>query len=158
MGECPEEEFQSRDSRQVCWRCSPRRVPGKGTRAPQKKLPPTTSQKLAILRHKRGGARDSLSLSCRRQIQSAALPAVQEIDYKSDGKPHKKSDPIHDRQTGHQEQAGEDCKHWGEWAAGSAEGAVAVGLAITKDENSGCDKRKGKKRSDVGKVGKGADV
>src|SRR5262249_32287232 len=129
-----------------------------GTRALQMKLPRIGSQKLAILRHKRrGGARDSLALSGR-QVQSAALPAVQEIDYKSDGKPHEKSDPIHDRQTGHQEQAGEDGKYRGERAAGSAKGAVALRFAITKDKNACGDERKGEQSADVGEVGEGADI
>src|SRR5262249_19728546 len=155
---CPGEGFQSRDSRRVCWHCCPKRSPGKGTRVPQKKRPQAAKQKLAILRHKRRGrARDSLALFGR-QVQSAALPAVQEIDYKSDGKPHKKSDPIHDRQTGHQEQAGEDGKYWGKRAARCAEGAFALRLAVTKDEYTRGDQSKSEQRADVGEVCEGADV
>src|SRR5262249_18315385 len=94
----------------------------------------------------------------RRQIERAALPAVQKINHESDSKPRKESDPVHDRQTGHQEQASKNSENWRDGAAGSAEGAVPIRFAIAEDENAGGDECKREKRADVGEIGEGADV
>src|SRR5579859_4880557 len=84
-------------------------------------------------RERSDARRSSLALLCGRQIERTALPAVQKINHQSDRKPTEESEPVHDRQSGHQEQAGEDGENGSNWSAGSAEGAVALRLAITKD-------------------------
>src|SRR5262249_22311886 len=67
-------------------------------------------------------------------------------------------DPVHDRQSGHQEQAGEDGKNRRERAAGRPEGAFAVRFAIAKDENSRGDEREREESADVREIGERADI
>src|SRR5215831_18225027 len=97
-------------------------------------------------------------LLCRFELKRAALPAIGEVNHKSESEPYKETDPVHDGQARHEENAGKDGQDRSQRPAGSAEGAMAVGLAIAEDQHACRNQRKGKKSADVGKIGEGPDV
>src|SRR5215467_12970230 len=92
------------------------------------------------------------------QVKRAALPAISEVNHKSQGEPYKETDPVHDRQACHQQETGENRENWRQRAAGGAEGAVAIGLAVAKNEHAGSNESECEQRADVGEIGEGADV
>src|SRR5216684_2437762 len=81
--------------------------------------------------------------------QRAALAAITEVNHKTDGQPNEETDPVHNRQSGHQQQAGENRQYRSERPAGRTEGAVPVGLAVTKNEHAAGNQGKGEERPNV---------
>src|SRR5271154_371864 len=88
-----------------------------------------------------------------------ALPAaIQIVKHQSYDHPNKETNPIHDGQAGHQQQAGEDGDDRGDGTAGGAEGAMAVRFTVAQNQNSSGHQRKSEQRADIGKVCERADI
>jgi len=92
------------------------------------------------------------------QPKRTALAAIGEVNHKSDEKPYKETNPIHDGKSRHEKQASEDGDDGSDGTAGSTEGARTVRFAITKDENAPGNQSKCEERADVRQVCEGADV
>src|SRR5271154_6525006 len=74
--------------------------------------------------------------------QRAVPAAIQIVKHQSYDHPNEETNPIHDGEAGHQQQAGEDGDDGGDGAARSAEGAMAVRFTVAQNQNSSGHQRK----------------
>src|SRR5712671_2345996 len=113
-------------------------------------------------RHLRNGLTNmSRILECLRRMlgaQRAAFPPIVVVNHESDGHPYKESNPVHNGQPGHQQQASHDCYDWCDRAARRAESTGTIRFAIAQDQYSGCHQRKGKQSADIRQISEGSDI
>src|SRR5207248_11068517 len=91
-----------------------------------------------------------LGLIC--QPQCASLPSVVVVNHKSNRHPYEEADPIHDGQTGHEQDASENRQDWGDGSSRSAKGALAIRFAVTENQDAAGNQSEREKSADVREV------
>lgn len=99
------------------------------------------------------------NLACpMRRAKLTSSAAVEEVDAKPNRQPDKEAQPCHDRQPGHQQHAEENAEHRKYRPTRTAEAAMPMRIFVAQNQYAGGYQHKGKKRTDVGEIGKCPDV
>jgi hypothetical protein len=78
-----------------------------------------------------------------RRAELAPPAAIEKIDTQANAQPDKETQPRHNRQSGHQQDAEEDAEHREEWSTGTAETAVPVRIFVTQHQDTDRNQHKG---------------
>src|ERR1700722_3358310 len=88
----------------------------------------------------------------------AVFVSVEIVKNQADDQPNDKPNPVCNGQTRHQQQTGENREYRSNRATWCAEGTRTVWLRIAQYQHASSHESESKKRADIGKIGKCADI